>query len=277
MLGVVVTALVATTAAAKVPRWQTLPLPPPMPQAVTTGMADAKDVKIYYATYGKGSPVILLHGGLGNGDHWSFQVPELAKKHHVIVIDSRNQGRSTFSKTKLTYHLMATDVLAVMDTLGIKSAAIVGWSDGGAIALDLAVTNPDRVKKLFVYGTNYDDKGSKKRTGPSATFNQYAAKCKHDYDKMAKDYKQYAAVIASLQPMWNGQAGFTKDQLRSIKAPTVISDGDNDEIVLLDQIKEMAQLVPKAKLVIFKDTSHFALWQDPDTFTQAILEFLAAK
>jgi pimeloyl-ACP methyl ester carboxylesterase len=70
---------------------------------------------------------------------------------------------------------------------------------------------------------------------------------------------------------------FTKDQLRSIKAPTVVADGDHDEIILLDQIKEMARLIPNAKLVVFEATSHFALWQDPASFTKALLEFLAAR
>ena len=257
------------------PRWQTLPLPPAMPKPDTIGFADRGDVKIYYATFGKGDPVILLHGGLGNGDHWSHQVPDLAKRYRVIVIDSRNQGRSGYSKAKLTYHGMAGDVLAVMDTLKLDRAAIVGWSDGGAIALDLAIHHPTRVSKIFVYATHYDEKGSKKAK-PTSTWNQYAAKCKADFGKLAPD-KKYAATVESLQPLWRSHGGFTKDQLRSIKAPAVIADGDNDEIVVLDQIKEMATLIPNGQLVVFKDTSHFALWQDPPAFTKAILDFLGSK
>lgn len=258
------------------PRWQTLPLPPEMPLPDAKGHVDAKPARIYFASFGKGEPVILLHGGLGNGDHWAFQVPELAKRYRVITIDSRNQGRSGFSKDKLTYHAMAGDVLAVMDALDLKRAAIVGWSDGGAIGLDLAINHPQRVAKLFVYGTNYDANGSKPRRA-NATFNQYAAKCKHDFDRFARDNGSYSEVVDSLLPVWRSQGGFTKDQLRGIKVPTVIADGDNDELIHLDHIKEMAGLVPNAKLVVFKDTSHFALWQDPASFNRAVLEFLASK
>jgi pimeloyl-ACP methyl ester carboxylesterase len=223
-------ALIGSAALAAPPRWQTLPLPPAMPRPDATGFAESGDVKIYYQSFGKGAPVILLHGGLGNGDHWSHQVPELAKRYRVIVIDSRNQGRSGFSTAKLTYHGMAADVLAVMDALKLERAAIVGWSDGGAIALDLAIHHPTRVGKIFVYATNYDEKGSKKARQLS-TWNQYAAKCKADLARLAPD-KKYAAVVESLQPLWRSHGGFTKDQLRAIQAPAVIADGDHDEIVV---------------------------------------------
>ena len=272
--------LLAPAIAAAKSRWETLPLPPAMPAASTTGEVDVAGggAKIYYATYGKGDPVVLLHGGLGNSDHWSFQVPELAKQYQVIVVDSRNQGRSTLSKAKLTYHAMAADVLAVLDALGVKKAAVVGWSDGGEIGLDLAISNPDRVERLFVFGANYDSNGSKnRRSGTTPTFNAYAVKCKTDFLKMSKNPQAYDAVVDSLMPVWKSSQAFTKDQIRSIKAYTVVADGDHDEIILLDQIKEMSQLIPHAKLVVFENASHFALWQDPTTFTRAVLDFLAVK
>ena len=247
-----------------------------MPTTTSSGYVAVKDAKIYYATYGKGTPVILLHGGLGNSDHWAFQVLELATKYRVIVIDSRNQGRSTFARTKITYATMAADVLAVMDQLGVAAAAFVGWSDGGEIALDLAIRNPDRVSKLFVFGANYDANGSKpRRVGASATFNQYAAKCRHDFARISNNPKSYDDVVASLTSVWHNPASFTKAQLRSIKAPAVVSDGDHDEVIVLDQVKEMARLIPNARLEVFEATSHFALWQDPESFNNALLRFLA--
>jgi pimeloyl-ACP methyl ester carboxylesterase len=274
---VVVLMLLPAIAAAK-PRYETLPLPPAMPAASTTGHVEVGGAQIYYATYGKGDPVVMLHGGLGNSDHWSFQVPELAKHYQVIVIDSRNQGRSTISKSKLTYHAMAADVIGVLDALGIKKAAFVGWSDGGEIALDLAVHNPDRVDRIFVFGANYDSNGSKNsKAGSYPTFNAYAVKCKTDFMKMSKNPRAYDEVVDSLMPVWKTSQAFTKDQLRSIKAFTVVADGDHDEIILLDQVKEMSKLIPNARLVVFENTSHFALWQDPQTFTKAVLEFLSVK
>jgi pimeloyl-ACP methyl ester carboxylesterase len=270
--------LIALTAIASAkPRWQQLPLPPAMPKPTTSGFVDVDGAKIYYATYGDGAPVILLHGGMGNSDHWSHQVPALADKLRVIVIDSRGQGRSTRTKTAASYDLMTTDVLAVMDHLELAKAAIVGWSDGGEIALKLGVHHPDRITKLVIFGANYDAKGSKPRAGKSfPTFNAYAAKCRADHKRLSKTPKQFDALVQWLLPIWRNPMGFTQDQLKSIKAPTLVADGDHDEIIELAQLEEMAKLIPNARLVVFKDTSHFALWQDPASFNKAVVDFLTA-
>jgi pimeloyl-ACP methyl ester carboxylesterase len=262
-------------------RWETLPLPPEMPAAAATGTVDVKGAKIYYAIYGKAQPgadpVILLHGGLGNGDHFAFQMPALVDKFQVIVIDSRGQGRSTLSKQKLSYHAMGEDVVAVMDKLEVKRAALVGWSDGGEIALDLAIHSPERVAKIFVVGANYDGNGSKPRGGSSTpTFQAYAAKCKADHAKLSDKPKSYDAVIDALLPVWRNPAGFTKEQLKAIKAPSMITLGDHDEIIYTAQIEEMGKLIPKGRSLIFKDASHFVMWQDPESFNRALVEFLTA-
>jgi pimeloyl-ACP methyl ester carboxylesterase len=274
-LALVVLIALTATAVAK-PRWQELPLPPAMPAATDHGMVDVEGAQIYYARYGKGDPVILLHGGLGNSDHWANQVPALAEKFQVIAIDSRGQGRSTRTKARVTYETMANDVLAVMDKLEIPRAALVGWSDGGEIALKLAIKHPDRVTKMFVFGANYNSEGSKPRSGrPAETFNAYAAKCRADYGKLSKTPKQFDDLVDWLLPVWRTPMGFTKDQLRSITVPTLVADGDHDEVIILDQIQEMAKLIPNAQLAVFPDTSHFALWQDPEDFNKVLLDFLS--
>ena len=78
-------------------------------------------------------------------------------------------------------------------------------------------------------------------------------------------------------PVWRNPGGFTKDQLKAIKAPTMVALGDHDEIIELAQIEEMAKLIPRGQLTVFKDTSHFAMWQDPTTFNKVLLEFLTAR
>ncbi|MDB4957242.1 MAG: catD 3 [Myxococcales bacterium] len=269
-------ALSATTADAK-PRWQELPLPPAMPAPTTRGEVDVSGAHIYYAIYGQGDPVILLHGGLGNSDHWSNQVPALADKFQVIVIDSRGHGRSTRAKGPISYDVMASDVIAVMDHLQLERASMVGWSDGGEVALKLGIQYPDRVEKLFVFGSNYDVNGSKKRSGtPPQTFMAYAAKCKTDYLRMSKTPRAYDTLVDYLLPIWRNPMGFTKDQLKSIQAPTMVADGDHDEVIVLDQVEEMSHLIPNGQFKVFTDASHFALWQVPAEFNKTLVEFLSS-
>jgi pimeloyl-ACP methyl ester carboxylesterase len=274
--GLVTICATTSVAHADKQRWQTLPLPPAMPDSTDHGLVDSSGAQIFYARYGRADrdTVILLHGGLGNGDHWAYQVAALIDQFDIVTIDSRGQGRSTRGKLPITYDLMASDVVAVMDHLKIERAAMVGWSDGGEIAMKLAIGHPDRVSKLFVFGANYDANGSKPRGTPRPTFGAYAAKCRADYTRVSSTPREWDRLVDWLRPLWREPMGFTKDQLRAIEAPTVVADGDHDEVILIDQLQEMAKLIPHATLQIFPDTSHFALWQDPDTFDAALLAFL---
>jgi pimeloyl-ACP methyl ester carboxylesterase len=265
------------TAAAGKPRWQTLPMPPALPRADAQDSVEVKGAKIFYAVYGKGDPVVLLHGGLGNSAHFGFQVPALIDRFQVIAIDSRGQGRSTRGATPITYDQMAADVIAVLDKLAVRRASVVGWSDGGEVALKLGIGFPDRVERLFVFAANYDGTGSKPRNLPSTTFAAYSARCRSDYERMSKAGLPYSALVEALLPLWRNPTGITREQLQAIRAPVMMADGDHDEIIVLAHIEEMAALIPNARLAVFEDTSHFALWQDPDTFNRVMIEFLTDR
>src|SRR6202158_187692 len=132
-------------------RWEVLPPTPAPIHSERSGQANANGISIHYAVYSQGSPVILLHGGLANADYWGNQIKALAPHHTVIVMDSRGHGRSTRDSRPYGYDLMADDVLSLMDVLQVPKADIVGWSDGGILALDLAIRHPDRVGKIFAF------------------------------------------------------------------------------------------------------------------------------
>jgi pimeloyl-ACP methyl ester carboxylesterase len=260
-------------------RWEQLPDLPAMPASTDHGTVDAHGADIYYARYGRAEApaVVLLHGGLGNSDHWAHQLPALVDHFSVIVVDSRGQGRSGRTKATLSYDLMAEDVVAVMDALTVQRASIVGWSDGGEVALKLGIAHPDRVDRLFVFGANYDERGSKPRGSRTATFQAYAVRCRADYERLTPSPHDWGKYVDAVMPLYQDPMGFTADQLRGIQAPTVIADGDHDEVIVLDQVQEMAKLIPHAKLVVFDSASHFALWQDPAAFNRALVDFLTAK
>lgn len=263
----------ALVAAVGAEPWKTTPMPGPMPVPSAHALVSVNGVKLYYAIFGEGAPVILLHGGAGHGDHWANQVPALAEKFKVIVVDSRGHGRSTRDDTPLSYRLMADDVLALMDALELEQAALVGWSDGGAVALDVTLRHPERVSKLVAYGTNYNLTGM--RSGGGATFSAYFARCAADYAKLSPTPKGYSGLLQALRPMWRTQPNYTSQEIAGIKVPTLVLDGDHDEIIRQEHVKEMARLIGGAKLVLIPDSSHFALFQQPAAFNRALLAFLA--
>ncbi|MCB9135615.1 MAG: alpha/beta hydrolase, partial [Anaerolineales bacterium] len=130
--------------------------------ALSQGYVENDGAKIWYAAFGKGEPVILLHGGLGHSGNWGKQVPFLVENgYRAIVMDSRGHGRSTRDEHPYTYDRMGTDVLAVMDALGVERAGLVGWSDGACVALILGDKNPARVAGVFFFACNMDPSGAK--------------------------------------------------------------------------------------------------------------------
>ena len=115
----------------------------PLPVTNDQGFVEHEGARIWYATYGSGSPVILLHGGLGHSGNWGYQVPDLlGSGYRAVLIDTRGHGRSTRDARPYAYELMASDVLAVMDALRVERAGFVGWSDGAVVALILAMKVP---------------------------------------------------------------------------------------------------------------------------------------
>ena len=260
--------------------WETLPVPAAMPTADKSGLAPVNGIEMYYAIYGKGTeqrpPVLLLHGGLGNADYWGNQVPALTDAgYQVIVADSRGHGRSTRNTEPFGYHLMAEDVIALLDYLKVDQVALIGWSDGGIIGLDIAMNHPDRLTKLFAYGANYDPTGLRADIGDSKVFNAYIERAGADYAKLSPTPTEYDAFLEQIGQMWATQPNYTADQLKAITVHTVIADGAHDEGIEQAHTAQMAALIPGAKLVILPDLSHFGMWQDPATYNATLLEFLA--
>jgi pimeloyl-ACP methyl ester carboxylesterase len=274
---VIVSVLLLSVAARAEEIWQTLPQPPPMPTPVESGMAPVNDIQMYYAVYGAGAPVLLIHGGLGNADVWGFQVPALTKTHKVIVADSRGHGRSTRSARPFGYQLMADDYLALLDHLGIDQVALVGWSDGGIIGLDIAIRHPERLSRLFAFAANYTPEGVKASVADDPTFNAYIERAGKEYARLSPTPDEFDAFVEQISQMWATEPNYTREQLKAIAVPTVIFDGDHDEAIEPAHTAEMAELIPGAELVIMKDASHFAMWQRPEAFNAAVLDFLAGK
>jgi pimeloyl-ACP methyl ester carboxylesterase len=261
---------------AQTPQWEKLPPTPNLPKPDHSGTLAANGIRLWYAVFGHGEPVILVHGAFGNSNYWGLQVPTLARHYKVIVLDSRGQGRSSWnSEPPLSFHLMASDVLAFMDALHIPKAALVGWSDGGIIGLDIAIHHPERLTKLFAFGANSDPSAIKDDIQQQPAFSEYSRRNKDEYQKLSPAPNQLKAFSEQLDKMEDTEPHFTDEQLRSIRVPTWIVDGDRDEGIKREDTDHMAALIPRAGELILPNVSHFALLQDPEQFNEALLHFLS--
>jgi pimeloyl-ACP methyl ester carboxylesterase len=270
-----IAAFFALPALAAEPQWLQLPPTPHLPKPAAEGFALVNGIKLHYESFGQGAPVILLHGGLANMNYWGNQVPELAEHYHVIVMDSRGHGRSTRDAQRYTYELMARDVIGLMDQLKLPKAAIVGWSDGAIIGLELAIHNPDRIRGVFAFAANYNPAGVTEDIDKNITFNKFIKRCRKEYAGLSATPDGYQAFLGAITEMWDTEPNLDPDALRAIHTPFIIADGDHDEAIKRSQTEEMAALIPGAGLLIQPNVSHFSMLQDPEQFTGDVEHFLA--
>lgn len=265
--------VVALPARAQYP-WMRLPPTPALPTPEASGIAPVNGIRLWYAEFGHGEPVILVHGGLANSDYWGLQVPVLAAHYHVIVLDSRGHGRSTRNDTPLRYQLMASDVLGLMDYLHIRKAAVVGWSDGAIIGIEIAIHHPDRLTRLFAFAANSDPSGVKDLS-KSPVFTAFFHRAATEYARLSPTPAQYNAFRADVEQLWASKPYLTDEELSHISVPTWIVDADHDEAIKREDTDHMAGLTPGCGELILPEVSHFAFLQDPVMFSQSVLHFLS--
>jgi pimeloyl-ACP methyl ester carboxylesterase len=257
-------------------RWLTLPPTPTLPKAETRGYAPVNGIRIWYATFGNGDPVLLLHGGLANSNYWGELVRALAPTYRVIVMDSRGHGRSTRDAKPFGYDLMASDVIGLLDYLKIKQVALIGWSDGAIIGLDIAMHHPERLSKLFAFAANYDPSGVADATN-NPVVEAFLARAGKEYENLSPTPKEYESFVEQITHMWKSQPHWTQADFATIKTPTWIVDADHDEMITHDQPRTMADWTPNAGLLIEPDVSHFAFIQAPEQFNADVERFLKAR
>jgi pimeloyl-ACP methyl ester carboxylesterase len=248
--------------------------PAPLPPTNEQGYVEHAGSRIWYAAYGAGAPVILLHGGMGHSGNWGYQVPALvAAGYRAILIDSRGHGRSTRDERPYTYELMALDVLAVMDTLNLERAALIGWSDGACIALVLAAQTPARAAGVFFFACNMDPSGTKPFEF-TPTIGRCLNRHKQDYQQLSVTPNQFDEFCEAVNLMQNTQPNYSADDLAQISVPVTIAHSEHDEFIKREHAEYLARSIPNADFVFLDGVSHFAPLQRPEQFNRAILAFL---
>ncbi len=249
----------------------------PLPTTADQGYVERDGARIWYAAYGSGPPVILLHGGLGHSGNWGYQVPALTGGgYRAVVVDSRGHGRSTRDERPFTYELMAADVSAVMDVLQIEKAGLVGWSDGACIALVLASQAPARAAGVFFFACNMDPSGTKE-----FVFTPIIGRCigRHaqDYQQLSATPDQFDALSDAVGLMQRTQPNYSANDLAQISVPVAIVQSEHDEFIKPEHAEYLARSIPNAEYIDLPGVSHFAPLQRPDQFNAAMLAFLSNK
>ncbi len=265
-------------AAAAESRWLVLPATPVLPRADKTGFVPINGIRLWYGEYGVrnlGVPVLLLHGGLASSNYFGRLIPVLiGNGYRVIVADSRGQGRSTRSSEPFTYHLLASDMLGLMNQLNLAKVDLVGWSDGGIIGLELAMTHPERIGRLFAFGANVDPSGTKTGIDENPIFGEYLRRTKQEYEALSSTPGQYGELRSQVENMWSKEPHYGPEQLARISVPVTIADGQYDEAIRADHDVYMANAIPAANVEFLPNVSHFAMLQNPAEFADAVVSFL---
>src|ERR1700735_5021811 len=186
--------------------------------------ADIRGFKMYYETYGKGQPLLIIHGNGGSINNFLYQIPYFAKNYQVVIADSRSQGKSVDPKDSLSYEMMTDDLNALLDNLHLKSCYVIGWSDGGIDGLLLAIRHPDKVKKLAITGANlWPD-----TTGLTPFVFDLIQKESANLHKQPQTPEiKNRLKICDLDLY---QPHISLQQLHTIKCPTLVIGGDHDAI-----------------------------------------------
>jgi pimeloyl-ACP methyl ester carboxylesterase len=247
----------------------------PLPPADTHGWIEHEGAAIWYAAYGAGSPVLLLHGALGNSEDWGYQVPALlAAGHRPVLIDNRGRGHSTRGSQPFTYELMAAEVLKVMDALNIQQTAVVGWSDGAIIGLLLAMQSPARISRVFAFGGNMDLSGVRPVSLSNPIIARVFGRSAQDYERLSSTPYEFDQMSTQVDQMLKTQPNYSAADLAAIRTPIAIVAGENDEFIKREHTEYLARTIPGAKLTILPAVSHFAPLQRPTEFNAAMLDFL---
>ncbi|MEO5712206.1 MAG: alpha/beta hydrolase [Luteolibacter sp.] len=234
-------------------------------------------INLYYEVFGEGEPLLLLHGGGATIESWFAQIPDFAKKYKVIVPDSRGHGRSQDGEGPINFDLMASDMVALLDHLGIKSAMVVGWSDGGVIGLQMAVRHPGLVKKLVTLGAHSRPAGMTdefKSQVESFDPESFPTILKDGYKALSPDGPEHwPLVFGKLKIMWLTLPDFQESELKGILCPVLLLVGEHD-IVRKEESERISRLIPNSKLEVIMGASHYSPVEVPEKVNQIIIGFL---
>ena len=261
-------------------------------QKPTTGYAEVNGVKMYYEVHGSGEPVVLLHGAFMTiTNNWTGWIGELSKTRKVIAVEMQGHGRTADIPRDITSENLADDVAALLDHLKIPRADLIGYSMGGAVAMQCAIRHPDKVRKVVVISSRFRRDGAVKE-GLDALAKLTADDFKGspieaEYKKLSPTPDEFPNFVKRLLATASKGHDISADQLKATTAPMFFIHGDADG-VRLEHISEMYRLKggeihgdmrPRSasRLAILPNTTHVTLMDRRSVIIPMVNDFLDAK
>jgi len=239
--------------------------------------AEVHGIKMYYEVHGEGRPVVLLHGGTATiQTSFAEQIPVLARNHQVIAIEQMGHGHTgDVARRELTYEGMAEDTAALLVQLGIQNADVVGWSDGGQLALRLAFTHPELVRRVVASGVGLGATPQEQQATRSLSADRWSAPVREEYARVSPDGPQHWPVFFDkVRTMWAKPSwGISEQELGKIKATVLIVGGDRD-FTRVEETVRIFRMIPGARLAILPGTDHYTFQKRPGWMNPIILDFL---
>jgi pimeloyl-ACP methyl ester carboxylesterase len=231
---------------------------------------DCGDAKIACYDVGSGMPLVLLHGNGEDSGYWKDQIPELTRFYRVIAVDSRGHGLSEAGRQGLSFALMARDLKRVLDAHGVSRAHILGFSDGGNLAIKFALTYPQYVDKLILNGANVEMFSGVKPQVQLPLYLEYGALA------VAGRFSRKAACKREILGLMVHSYGVSMNDLARIACPTLIIVGEHD-LIRESQTRAMAARIPDCRVEVFRDGDHFVAAKQPSRFNRTVIEFLLGR
>ena len=223
------------------------------------------DINHYYIEKGTGFPLILLHGNGEDCGYFVHQMEPFAKHFRVIAIDTRGHGQTPRGEASFSIRQFAEDLLDFMNLHQIEKAHILGFSDGGNIAMVIALMRPERVEKLILNGANLNASGVKRKV-------QIPIEIGYRIAKLFATKSPAARKNAEMLGLMVNDPNVKAEELSCIQNPTLVIAGEKD-MIKDSHTRLIAKSIPGAMLSIIPG-NHFIANKNPDTFNEVVLRFL---
>ena len=223
------------------------------------------DIELHCEETGDGEPLVLLHGNGEDGTYFTHQIAHFSQRFRVLALDTRGHGKSPRGEAPFTIRQFARDLLAFLDARGIERAHLLGFSDGGNIALVFALAHPERVGKLVLNGANLNTRGVMRSV-------QVPIELGYRMARLFAGLSAKARANAEMLGLMVNDPNVAPEELAALTAPTLVIAGEND-MIREDHTRLIAERIPNARLA-FVPGDHFVAAKNPAAFNREVERFL---